>query len=81
MVLSSKRRVRLLIVIGLLVLAVLVARPVFHLIYTGSTDTNELVDLPPGFVDDASRLNQTKVAEVWEVPFNHVFGHEVHPFV
>jgi FAD/FMN-containing dehydrogenase len=45
--------------------AALLARPAFHLARTVSHDTGARAPLPPGFTDDASRLNQTKVAEIW----------------
>ena len=63
-----QRRILIILSIGLVVLAGLFARPLIHLLYTASRDVNELEGPPPGYVDDASRLNQTKVGEVWEVP-------------
>jgi FAD/FMN-containing dehydrogenase len=68
---QKKRRVWRVIMIGLLLPFLLLARPVFHLAYSAATDTDERLDLPPGIVDDASRLNQTRVAEVWEAPVDH----------
>ena len=53
---------------GLVVLAGVLARPVIHLLSTASRDAQDIEDVPPGFVDDASRLNKTDVAEVWQVP-------------
>lgn len=44
------------------------ARPAWHLIRVTLKDRNELQATPPGQVDDASRLNQTPVAEVFDVP-------------
>ena len=49
----------IILVVALVVLAGVLARPLIHLLYTASRDANELVDLPPGHVDDASRLNLT----------------------
>ena len=54
----------------LLVLAAVSVQPLMHIISTVYQDSNELRDPPPGFVDDASRLNQTPVAEVWQVPID-----------
>jgi FAD/FMN-containing dehydrogenase len=51
-----------------LLVAVLLARPVFHLAQTWWRDRPEVVRLPKGVVDDASRMNRTSVAEVWDVP-------------
>lgn len=31
-------------------------------------DRPDLEELPPGFVDDASRMNRTQVAEIWRAP-------------
>lgn len=57
----------LLILAALLVLAV-VARPVAHLTLTALRDRDTREPLAPGFVDDASRLNRTHVAEIWDIP-------------
>ena len=39
-------------------------KPLLHLLRTALNDSDERESLPIGFVDDASRLNQTRVAEV-----------------
>lgn len=65
---KRKRRVLVAFFLGLLVMAGVLAPPLTHLITTVYQDTNDLQDPPPGFVDDASRLNQTRVTEVWQVP-------------
>jgi FAD/FMN-containing dehydrogenase len=44
------------------------ARPTYHLLRTIAFDNAHLSPLPKGTIDDASRLNQTKVAEVWQIP-------------
>jgi len=41
-----------------------VVKPLLHLLRTALNDSDERESLPIGFVDDASRLNQTRVAEV-----------------
>jgi FAD/FMN-containing dehydrogenase len=64
---QHKRRALLCLAIGLVVLAALLARPVLHLATFASRDSDQLEELPAGFVDDASRLNRTQVAEVWHV--------------
>ena len=65
---KRKRRVLIILAVGLAVLAAVLARPLIHLLYTASRDANELEVLPPGYLDDASRLNLTKIGEVWQIP-------------
>ena len=68
---TSKKRKRLvlaILVLGLLVLVGFLAKPALHLISTAMRDTDELETPPEGYIDDASRLNLTEVAEVWEIP-------------
>jgi FAD/FMN-containing dehydrogenase len=70
---ASVRRIfikRFLAGLGLLFLLLLVlfARPVFHLVKTAWSDRNEITPLPPGKIDDASRLDETPVAKTWEIP-------------
>src|SRR5262249_57365865 len=43
-------------------------RPVLHLARTWWNDKDEVAPAAPGHVDDASRLNETRVAEEWHVP-------------
>lgn len=45
-------------------------RSAFHLLRTASQDVDELRPVPAGYADDASRLNLTKVREVWSLPAN-----------
>ncbi len=47
---------------------IFLGRPALHLWRTAAHDTNQLSPTPPGFVDDASRMNQTEVQEVRRVP-------------
>jgi FAD/FMN-containing dehydrogenase len=62
---GSKRQVLVLAGLAVVVLLIIVfARPVAHLLTTYSGDRDQRESLPAGFVDDASRLNKTKVAEV-----------------
>ncbi len=51
---------------GLLGLAL--GPPMFHLFRVRWQDADQIEKLPPGFVDDVSRMNKTQVSEVWEVP-------------
>jgi FAD/FMN-containing dehydrogenase len=64
---ALRRRLRwgLLVIAGILV--VLLAKPTIHLLRTASNDSGEQPRTPQGFVDDASRMNQTRVAEVRKV--------------
>jgi FAD/FMN-containing dehydrogenase len=41
--------------------------PLFHLLQTALNDRDELETIPNGFVDDASRLNRVRVADVCNV--------------
>jgi FAD/FMN-containing dehydrogenase len=50
------------------VIIVLVGRPAFHLTKTIWNDVDEIHAEPNGTVNDASRQNQTPVAETWKVP-------------
>jgi FAD/FMN-containing dehydrogenase len=45
-----------------------IVRPAFHLARTWWNDKDEVTPAPAGHVDDASRLNETRVAEVWDIP-------------
>ena len=51
-----------------LLLLVLVARPACHLIKTAWNDRNEIAPATPGRINDASRLDETRVAKIWEMP-------------
>lgn len=67
---ARKKRRRLFWIVAIL-LAVLLAfsiRPVWHVIATATNDKDELEPLPAGYVDDASRMNETLVAEIFEIP-------------
>jgi FAD/FMN-containing dehydrogenase len=46
----------------------MIAHPAWVLIHAMVSDRDERRPLPPGMVDDASRLNQTSVTQVWDVP-------------
>jgi FAD/FMN-containing dehydrogenase len=54
--------------IALLIVAGMLARPTIHLLSFTSRDDDTLEVLPAGYIDDASRLNRTPVAEVWQIP-------------
>ncbi|MBW4418316.1 MAG: FAD-binding oxidoreductase [Myxacorys californica WJT36-NPBG1] len=49
---------------GITILSSIAARPVLHLVQTAQNDQDERVPLPSDFVDDASRLNQTRMMMV-----------------
>ena len=53
---------------GFVLLVLALGRPIVHLIRVTWKDTDQTEKLPPGYVDDVSRMNKTQVSEVWEVP-------------
>jgi FAD/FMN-containing dehydrogenase len=63
-----RRRFIIVSVCLLMLLTTVIARPLLHLASTAWHDVDGRELLPDGFVDDASRLNRTRVAEVWAVP-------------
>ena len=65
---TRRGRVLLVLSLGTFLLCLLLARPVSHLALTAWRDRDEVEALPAGFVDDASRLNRTAVAAIWEAP-------------
>lgn len=65
---TSRKLLLLLLVVAALALAAVLARPAFHPARTMLFDVDTREDLAPGYVDDASRLNRTRVAEVWPIP-------------
>jgi FAD/FMN-containing dehydrogenase len=69
---SRSRRSRLFVValIAILIAIVFLVRPVVHVVRSLSRDVDSLAVLPPGHIDDASRLNPTEVAEIWDVPMD-----------
>jgi FAD/FMN-containing dehydrogenase len=66
------RRLLILSVLVCLVVVVLLARPALHLSKASRFERDERTPIPAGHVDDASRLNQTAVAEVWPVAADNV---------
>src|SRR4051794_9759454 len=65
---TRKRRWRLAALAVLVAVLAVSARPAAHLIRTSMSDRDERLRLPAGMVNDASRLNETRVAEVWDLP-------------
>lgn len=68
---ASRRRrlvwtVAFFVIVGVLI--VLLGRPALHLLRVNGRDTGVLAPPAPGYVDDASRLNQTQVAQIWPIP-------------
>lgn len=53
-----------------LVMTVVISRPILHLAQTAWNDTDAREPAPEGYVDDASRMNLTRLNEVWPVPIN-----------
>ena len=62
-----KRLILIIVLIASLVAIGLLARPTYHLYWTASHDVDGRPAPPPGHIDDASRLNSTKVAEVQSI--------------
>ncbi|HEX5102350.1 MAG TPA: FAD-binding oxidoreductase, partial [Pirellulaceae bacterium] len=68
---TSRRPLLLFLAAAALLLAMaFLARPVVHVVRSLVRDEEYVSELPPGHVDDASRLNRTQVAEVWDVPID-----------
>ncbi len=56
--------------VALAAVVLVLSRPVGHLALTAWRDRDVIVPVPAGYVDDVSRMNRTKVAEVWNMPPN-----------
>ena len=65
---KSARWIGLLFVLFLVPAAIVVARPTYLWVTAWLLDRPAADDTPAGYVNDASRLNQTHVAEVWSIP-------------
>lgn len=70
MALSRKFLLRAFLYISVLlaVILLLIGRPAYHLLRVYRDDKNEQTPIPKGFSDDASKLNQTRVAELFAIP-------------
>lgn len=69
----TRRRRGLLIAAGIVAVVAgaavaIMARPAWHVVETMRADADAREALPPGYIDDASRLNRTRVAEVVPAP-------------
>src|SRR5215469_1301115 len=62
------RRILSCFVLLLFLFAVLAGRPILHLARTAWHDRNQISPVPTGRTDDASRLDETAVAETWKIP-------------
>jgi hypothetical protein len=56
------------LVLIFLLLLILVAHPIFYLVKTAWNDRNEIIPTAPGKINDASRLDETRVAKIWKIP-------------
>jgi FAD/FMN-containing dehydrogenase len=56
------------LVLIFLLLLILAAHPVFYLVKTAWNDRNEIIPTAPGKINDASRLDETRVAKIWKIP-------------
>ena len=68
---KRKNRMWFVLLACLITLVLLSIRPLIHLLDAVSEDANARQSAPAGYVDDASRLNLTKVDEVWRIPVDH----------
>jgi FAD/FMN-containing dehydrogenase len=66
--LKTRRRLWLLAAVFLTLVVVILGRPVFHLVRVVVEDSQIVEKLPPGYVDDFSRMNKAAVSEVWQIP-------------
>ncbi len=62
------KRVLFGLVLIFLLLLILVAHPAFYLVKTAWNDRNEIIPTAPGKINDASRLDETRVAKIWKIP-------------
>jgi FAD/FMN-containing dehydrogenase len=62
------RKIFFCLALVLLLCALLMARPIFHLTRTAWYDRNEMRPAPGGKANDASHLEETSVAQTWEIP-------------
>ena len=65
---KTTRRIVLAVLLLVAVMGVLVARPAYHWVGAWLRDKPVIETLPHGHFDDASRMQSTRVAEIWEVP-------------
>src|ERR1700722_13549770 len=56
------------LVLVLFLCVVIAVRPIVHLALTAWNDRNEITPISGGRADDASRLNETAIAETWKIP-------------
>src|SRR5258708_5615498 len=66
--LKKRRWLLISLAAGVVLLVLALRRPIIHLIRVTWKDTDQIEKLPPGYVDDVSRMNKTQVSEIWEVP-------------
>lgn len=64
----SKRICQVCAVLLLLGVVLFTAQPVYLVVSAWLRDRHDRQPTPAGFVDDASRMNETRVAEVWAIP-------------
>src|ERR1700736_634468 len=64
---SRGKRWLVVLAIGAVALLVLVP-PISHLIGTAYQDRAVVEKLPAGYTDDVSRLDETQIAQIWDIP-------------
>ncbi len=60
--LKKRRWLLISLVAGVVLLALALGRPIVHLIRVTWKDTDQIEKLPPGYVDDVSRMNGSNKA-------------------
>ncbi|MDA0660104.1 MAG: hypothetical protein O3C60_14855 [Planctomycetota bacterium] len=65
---KRRRKLRLLVAVLLGSVMLFVGRPAWHVGMAIFSDDDALEQIPAGYANDASRLNLTRVAEVWTAP-------------
>ena len=70
---KQRRKTQIILLILALGLVAFLAQPTVHFIKMISRDGEPMRGLASGRVDDASRLNQTQVSEVWHIPVDEEY--------
>ncbi|MBT5018591.1 MAG: FAD-binding oxidoreductase [Planctomicrobium sp.] len=65
---KRSRYVKLTILFLILLPIFLLARPSWHILITHYKDVSDRETVPAGYIDDASAMNLTAVAGIWQVP-------------
>jgi len=72
----TKKRVAIFFSLGLLAIIEVSCKPTFLVFEAWLNDRHDCSATPPGFIDDAGRLNQTAVVEIVDVPVDPAAAEE-----